>query len=206
MNDAFFGKMFHSFLTKYLSYFFYWHTMFFQSHMHRNDKCQILITSIQEAQIALLKDSNEIRVMVLVWTVKRRNEGEQDTHLGEVYWAAPQGTLQITPSLTLEANHNFKASLCPISTWPWGQRQPHRKVFPLDALEMAALFLSDMWVWRFWSALMYISIMVSLDAVVRESNPEFSLKLLSSVTAESNGDYSLFLVFKKRHLPSPFEG
>ena len=76
---------------------------------------------------------------------KRGNEGEQDTHLGVVYWAGPQGALQINPFLTRGANHNFKASPCPISPWPWGQslRQPLRKVSPLDSLEMDAVFLSD---------------------------------------------------------------
>lgn len=90
---------------------------------------------------------NEMKwVMVLMRTVKRGNEGEQDAHWGVVYWAGPQGALRINPSLTQEANHNFKASLCPILAWPWGhsQRQPLGKVSPVDALQMDAVFLSDM--------------------------------------------------------------
>lgn len=103
-------------------------------------------TQVQEALRAVLQERDEIRTIVLVWTAKRGNQGEQDTHLGAVYWAGPQGALQINPSLTRGANHNFKASLCPISPWPWGQsqRQPLRKVSPLDSLEMDAVFLSDM--------------------------------------------------------------
>lgn len=103
-------------------------------------------TQVQEAERAVLRDGDEIRVMVLMWTLKRGNEGEQDTHLGVVYWAGPQGAPQINPLLTLGANHNFKASLCPIPPWPWGQtqRQPRGRVSPLDSLEMDAVFLSDM--------------------------------------------------------------
>lgn len=103
-------------------------------------------TQAQEAQKTVVWERDEIRLMVLMWTVKRGNEGEQDTHLGVVYWAGPQGALRINPSLTPGANHNFKASLWPISPWPWGQtqRQPLGKVSPLDSLEMNAVFLSDM--------------------------------------------------------------
>lgn len=92
------------------------------------------------------KEEDEIRVIVLTWTAERGNEGERDSHLGVVYWAGPQGALQINLSLTRGANHNFKASLRPISPWPWGQthRQPLRMASPLDSLEMDVVFLSDM--------------------------------------------------------------
>lgn len=114
---------------------------------HWRSVCQILLKhQVQEAQSAALQERDETEVIVLERTAKRGNEGEQDTHLGVVYWAGPQGALEINHSLTPGANHNFKASLFLILPWPWGQiqRQPLRKVSPLDSLEMDAVFLSDM--------------------------------------------------------------
>lgn len=177
-------------------------------------------THVQGAQRAELQGKDEIRAIVPVWTAKRGNEGEQDTHLGVVYWAGPQGALQINPSLTRGANHNFKASLCPISPWPWGQtqRQPLRMVSPLDSLEMDAVFLSDMLDVRVlissakgenWELGLHLDAQSSQWWLRTSSQEEYlrvQRKAVSLVTAQSSNDYSLFLVFNKKHPPSPLEG
>lgn len=65
-----------------------------------------------------------------------------DSNISSRPWDAPQ----INLSLTQGANHNYKASLCPIHLWPQGQSQQYTrgKVIPLDSLEMDVLFLSNM--------------------------------------------------------------
>ncbi len=40
----------------------------------------------------------------------------------------------------------------------------------------------------------------------QEEYPRVQLEALSSATAQSSDDYSLLLVFKKKHLPSPLGG
>lgn len=67
-----------------------------------------------------MKTSAEGETFAPDWTMERGNKGEQAIHSGVVYWASPQGALQINLSLTPGANHNFKTSLRPISLWPSG--------------------------------------------------------------------------------------
>lgn len=151
-----------------------------------------------------------------MWTVKRGNEGEQDTHLGAVYWTGPQGALWINPCLTPGANHNFKASLCPISLWPQGQawRQPLRMVSPLDSLEMDGVFLSDMHDVRVlispakganWAPWCTEFTMASQDTVARTSVQQFSAKLCPQ-WLRNLAMILLFLGCNKGHLPSPLKG
>lgn len=86
--------------------------------MHHLSRCGTNSDALSGPQDWKLKDQCWGKTIAPVWTMERGNKGEQDIHLGVVY--LPKAFCRSTLSLTPGANHNFKASLRPISPWPLG--------------------------------------------------------------------------------------